>query len=295
LVDRLLGLVMIVKNEAKIIERCLHYALPQVDCFTICDTGSEDETREIIWRLVKGREGQSIATGWTNFGAALNEAHEWAKGKTEWRLRLDADMVMHTTDEFRATLASVPDDVDALFVPIKDAGQDLWLPLLTRDSLDVNYVGPTHEYLDLTGKTWGRIDGINIVHLADGGMRPEKFERDIELLAEGVEEGDVRAIFYTAQSYFFLGDYDRALEFYERRMRMGGFEEERWYASYMAARIKRSVDALLACYRHRPWRQEPLLQAARIVSEDGCGDDVLFLEPLPTLDPRPGLVIRSAA
>ena len=39
---------MIVKNESKIITRCLDQVKEIVDCICICDTGSEDNTVEII-------------------------------------------------------------------------------------------------------------------------------------------------------------------------------------------------------------------------------------------------------
>lgn len=284
----LLGLVMIVKNEAKVIERCLTHALPFIDCFTICDTGSTDDTRKIIWKLMRRTDGQSMTIPWTNFSGCLNYALAEAKGTATWQLRLDADMVMKGDISLRPVLEEIPDEVDCLFVAIKDHGQLIWLPLLSRGDRDWTYREPTHEYLDLTGRTWAKIapEVLTILHIADGGNRAEKFQRDIELYAEGVKNNEVRAIFYTAQSHYFLGQMDEALALYERRMRMGEFEEERWYASYMAARIKRSVDALLTCYRHRPWRPEPLVAAARIIDEDGHGDDFLFLEPLVYRDPQ---------
>ena len=43
-----LALNMIVKNESKIIERLLTSVLPIVDTYCICDTGSTDNTKEII-------------------------------------------------------------------------------------------------------------------------------------------------------------------------------------------------------------------------------------------------------
>ena len=39
---------MIVKNESKIIERLLKSVLPIIDTYCICDTGSDDNTVEII-------------------------------------------------------------------------------------------------------------------------------------------------------------------------------------------------------------------------------------------------------
>jgi hypothetical protein len=46
--DARLVLCMIVKNEAAIIERCLDAALPHVDAYVICDTGSTDGTVEAV-------------------------------------------------------------------------------------------------------------------------------------------------------------------------------------------------------------------------------------------------------
>ena len=43
-----LCLNMIVKNESKIITRLLESVLPIIDCYCICDTGSTDNTIEII-------------------------------------------------------------------------------------------------------------------------------------------------------------------------------------------------------------------------------------------------------
>jgi glycosyltransferase involved in cell wall biosynthesis len=43
-----LCLNMIVKNESKIIRRLMESVSPIIDCYCICDTGSTDDTIEII-------------------------------------------------------------------------------------------------------------------------------------------------------------------------------------------------------------------------------------------------------
>ena len=43
-----LCLNMIVKNESKIITRLFDSVLPIIDCYCICDTGSTDNTVQII-------------------------------------------------------------------------------------------------------------------------------------------------------------------------------------------------------------------------------------------------------
>ena len=48
-----LCLTMIVKNESKIIERCLNSIKDIVDCISICDTGSTDNTKTVIEEFMK--------------------------------------------------------------------------------------------------------------------------------------------------------------------------------------------------------------------------------------------------
>ena len=44
---------MIVKNETQIIQRLLESVLPIIDCYLICDTGSTDNTIELIDNFVR--------------------------------------------------------------------------------------------------------------------------------------------------------------------------------------------------------------------------------------------------
>ena len=50
-----LCLNMIVKNESKVIRRLLESAAPIIDSYCICDTGSTDDTKEIIRDFFKSR------------------------------------------------------------------------------------------------------------------------------------------------------------------------------------------------------------------------------------------------
>jgi glycosyltransferase involved in cell wall biosynthesis len=61
---------MIVKNESKIIERCLNSARPIIDSVSICDTGSTDETPEIIenWCSENNIPGKVHHKSFINFG-----------------------------------------------------------------------------------------------------------------------------------------------------------------------------------------------------------------------------------
>ena len=81
-----LSLAMIVKNEARCLERCLHSIRGMVDEIIIADTGSTDDTVNIAAKF-----GAKIPRfTWINdFAAARNFALEQATG--DWVLVLDAD------------------------------------------------------------------------------------------------------------------------------------------------------------------------------------------------------------
>ncbi len=81
-----INLVMIVKNEARSLEKCLRLAKPLVDRMIVVDTGSEDETVEIARRM----GAEVFFFSWIDdFSAARNYALEQSDG--DWNLVLDGD------------------------------------------------------------------------------------------------------------------------------------------------------------------------------------------------------------
>jgi glycosyltransferase involved in cell wall biosynthesis len=81
-----LALVMIVRNEARCIERCLNSVRAHVDAMVVLDTGSEDDTARIAQRA--GARVSSFV--WCDdFAAARNAALQLADA--DWSLVLDAD------------------------------------------------------------------------------------------------------------------------------------------------------------------------------------------------------------
>ena len=65
---------MIVKNESKVIRRCLESVLPLVDYWVIVDTGSTDGTQQIILECLKEVPGFLHERPWVDFSHNRNEA-----------------------------------------------------------------------------------------------------------------------------------------------------------------------------------------------------------------------------
>lgn len=99
-----LDLVMIVRNEARSLARCLRSVKPWVDRMIVVDTGSSDETVAIA--LAEGAVVEYF-TWCDDFAAARN--HALACSAADWRLILDADEWLAQGGEaLRACLTAMP-------------------------------------------------------------------------------------------------------------------------------------------------------------------------------------------
>jgi hypothetical protein len=273
------ALVMMARDEEKVLPRALGSAAGLVDSWMLLDTGSSDRTPEIAAEIFQDIPGRVVQTEWEGFGAGRTRALAEARDQADWLLMLDADQTVTFHEDLSEWLAGDPDpEVGVWTVPVEEGGTTWWMPRLTRGGLEWRYEGTTHEWLDFAGRRSRQILGLSIKHHADGFHRPEKHLEDIRLLEPGVEANDPRAVYYTAQALACLGRTHEAAALYRKRAEMNGWEEERWHAQYMAARLERDVEGLLRAHTLRPWRHEPLTWASRFVAEAGTGEDVLFLE-----------------
>ncbi|EOP70114.1 hypothetical protein IIQ_01398 [Bacillus cereus VD118] len=141
---------MIVKNESKIIERCLNPTKSIVDFVSICDMGSTDDTPDIIknWYRENNIPGTVHHQPFKNFGYNRSLAVSLAQKtypKADYLLLLDADMVLEVKPHFdKCTL-----DKDHYLTMQYDSHIKYWLSRLLKTSLPWRSVGVTHEYWDL--------------------------------------------------------------------------------------------------------------------------------------------------
>jgi tetratricopeptide (TPR) repeat protein len=108
-----------------------------------------------------------------------------------------------------------------------------------------SYSGVTHEYLNLPdGHTSHCLtkDELFILDIGDGGSKANKFERDIELLTNGIKDDptNVRYHFYLANSYNDSGNKEKAIVYYKKRSEMGGWYQEIWMSHYRLGLIYES-------------------------------------------------------
>jgi glycosyltransferase involved in cell wall biosynthesis len=266
---------MIVKNESKIITRCLDSVKDSVDFISISDTGSTDQTVEIIEAYLKKYNipGKVHHDEWKNFGhnrslsvkAAQKSLQEagFPLDKT-YILLFDADMVLVKNPSF--TLENL--DADSYLLLQKNECYSYYNRRLIRASLPWECVGVTHEYW--ATKVPNRqlsLDTLEIDDREDGGSKSDKFIRDVKLLTQGLsdEPNNERYMFYLAQSYKCLGQYDNAIRWYKERIDKGGWIEEVWYSMFMIGESyqakgdwNKALEYYLEAYSYMPDRAEPL-------------------------------------
>jgi tetratricopeptide (TPR) repeat protein len=240
-------LLLMVKNESRIIARSIQSALRIADAVCVSDTGSTDNTVLHVQELFKTLPipGRTYDHPWTNFGInrskSFNDAkqfcHEldWNPART-YVLALDADMELVIEPSFNKQT----DLGDRGYSLIQKAGSLHYANCrLMRLDSPWSCIGATHEYWDgpmgptiADSKIW--INDRN-----DGGCKSDKFERDLKLLQKELEEQpkNVRTHFYLAQTYKCLGRREESIEIYKKRIELGGWFEEVWYSYYMIGQM----------------------------------------------------------
>lgn len=268
---------MIVKNESKIIKRLLDSVKDIIDSCCICDTGSSDNTIEIIreWMSTNNKTGVVIEEPFKNFAYNRTFAIKHAQSyvKADYLLLLDADMRLITTPKFSKDILTAP----AYSIIQKTSNLSYHNVRLIKMTTKVVCVGVTHEYYDISGPTSTLSDDlIYISDIGDGGSKSDKFTRDIKLLKEGIEDPETskslkgRYYFYLANSYSDIGQNELAIETYKLRIDAGGWHEEIWYSKYKIGicllRLQKITDgicALLDAYDYHPKRAESLYEVIK--------------------------------
>lgn len=109
--------IVLTRDEAGHIERCLASLRPVVARICVVDSGSSDGTRE----LARARGADIYENAWINYSAQFNWALDHCGIDTDWVLRLDADEYLEPAlqRELTGRLATLADDVHGVLLPRK--------------------------------------------------------------------------------------------------------------------------------------------------------------------------------
>ena len=272
-----LGLMMIVKDEAHVLARCLESAMPLVDWWVIADTGSTDGTQDLVRATLGDLPGRLVERPWVDFAHNRQEVLELARSAPQ-RSSGDYAVWIDADEQF----ADVPSDLGALdrdgyYLTVLEGGTRYGRLAVVRLDRPWTWRSPVHEYLDLPGATLGELGRPTVVaeHAGARSRDPDTYRKDAAILAAAVEReaGDPRLQFYLAQSWRDAGELEQALAGYAARAgNPDGWHQERWYARFQIAVLRERLghpaaevaDAYLTAHQECPWRAEPLVELARL-------------------------------
>lgn len=241
---------MIVKDESEVIKSTLENitSYVELDTYVICDTGSSDNTIQIIKDFFESKNipGEVFQDEWKNFGYNRNLALNYAQGKSDYILIFDAD------DRISGNF-NMPDlNADIFDFRFVENGLVYFRPLLIKNSGNFVWRGVVHEYLTpKSDSTRELIDGD--YHIAAGhfGNRSknyfETFKKDLALLLNGYysdkEDFDLkpRYSFYIANTYKAMCKYDESIEWYHKRIEHSGWIDE----------VTKSYEYIGECYENQ--------------------------------------------
>lgn len=249
--DNLIHLCVMVKNGGDDFKKMLIDNYNLFDRWTILDTGSTDNTIEIINEILIGKKkGNLYQEEFIDFGTSRNRCIELAGDVCKFILMLDDTYIV--TGKGREFINFVRGDqfADSFSFYIKsDDVEYTSNRLIKTDRKNLRYLFKIHEVIT-------PINNINVIipiddaHIYDykssymENRTMSRKEFDLKLLFQEIEDDpdNPRHYYYVAQTYNVMNNHEKALEYFLKRYyhpdpKKIGFIQEQHDAIFEAGRI----------------------------------------------------------
>jgi hypothetical protein len=244
--EKTMCLNMIVKNESHIIEKTLENLCAYINftCWVICDTGSVDNTVEIILNFFnkKNIPGEVLFNEWRDFGHNRTLALNAAFNKTDYLLIFDADDCI--IGDFK--IPELSQDRYNLFFGSKDF--KYVRPLIINNRKRWKFKGILHEFLVPleNSNSMETIEGDYFILSGKEGARSKtsnKYLKDaillksrIDLFESSNEEFEDRELlarytFYCANSFKDCNDIHNAILYYKKVFHLDTWVQEKYLSA----------------------------------------------------------------
>lgn len=258
-----LALAIMVKNESARIAVTLKTALPFVDSAIVLDTGSDDDTLDIIRALTD--EAQKPLhlreDTFVDFSTSRNQLLDLARDKADWLLLLDCNDELRSGEALRQFVHAHHESPEHGYYMRQEwwSGKTLtyFNIRLVRANTGFRYGGVVHEFIHRPGADESESPTQRVPdavlyqdRTADDDKSEKRFQRDVRLLTQAYEAEaakDPRTVFYLAQSHECVGNQAEAYRYYGERAEQAGFLEERFVAQLRAGQLAETLG--------RPWME----------------------------------------
>ena len=245
--DNLIHLCIMVKNGGEVFERVLTENLQWIDRWTILDTGSTDNTIEIINKVLVGKKkGKLYQEPFINFRESRNRCLDLCGTVCKYNVMLDDTYIIQ--GDFRDFLEIIRGDqfADSYSLVVKSDDTEYYSNRVTKSENKLRYIYTIHEVIQKdnnvnviipSSKAW--IFDVRLEYMEKRTMARKQY--DLECLFDMVREypDDPRHLYYIAQTYTLLEKHELAAEFFYKRAFNAneGFDQERNDALFEATRI----------------------------------------------------------
>ena len=296
-------LCMIVRDEAPVIARCLRSVLRFISHWAIVDTGSLDETPDIVNAMLGDLPGRLIKTSWMgDFAKHRNESVSLARnvvGSVEASLLfIDADetLIVKKFSEFCRAICNSP--VISWWVVDGD-----WR-FRKLGIVHVQHVGEwsgsVHEFLDLrSSRNFSHVQSFAELSYGHDGFRrlqTNTFQHDESALKAKLadEEHSYRTSFFLARTYEVTESYELAAWYFRLAVGLSGRSREcRWQAQWGLGRSLSHFDqgaaalAFVTAHRIAPLRAEALVELAAVARHQAQHAEAMALAKAAINCPEP--------
>ena len=298
------SVALIVKNEARVLARCLDRLRGAVDELVVVDTGSDDDTVAIARRYTD----RVFVFPWTDdFAAARQFAFDRATG--DWVAWVDADDVVLHADRIRPLVAGAAPDIAGFswrYVLGRDAAGEptfeFWRERCVRNDGRFRWVGAVHEVLVAGDGSAVVPSAAVVVEHQPPPDRPDDPGRNRRILeAEYARDGgamDPRRLFYLGREHADAGDAERAIATLRQYLAVGTWADERYLAQTQVAALLRALgrypearEADLAALAIHPRWPDAYLGLAETAYYLGRWDEVIHWADIGRVLPVPDTVL----
>jgi hypothetical protein len=245
--DNLINLCIMVKNAGPQFEEMLKENMSLIDQWTILDTGSTDETINIINKTLVGvKKGNLYQEPFINFKDSRNRCLDLAGTNCKYTLMLDDTYIVK--GELRQFLNNIRSDQfgDSYSLYIKSDDVEYSSNRILKTNTKLRYIYRIHEVITNQNNK-NVITPIDKAYIFDGRfeyMEKRTMDRkslDLKLLQEEIDEDpdNPRSYYYMAQTYNLLENHQLAYDYFLQRANhpVEGFLQEKIDAIFEAARI----------------------------------------------------------
>jgi len=236
------------KNEEHCIKNTLESVYKHIDYWIVCDTGSTDETCNIVRNFFaeKGIPGELFVDEWQGFDKNKTLMMERAKDKADYIMHLDADDLL--VGDLHFPMEKVGSD--AYFIPVKRGGSEWKALIIFNGRIHWKFCGVAHTIIKSYDREHGYSTGdlsspdfyISGEGIGSRSFDPKKYFYDAEKLQKQffdtlVDDPDglnTRSVFYAAQSYMDCNMYTEALQWNRLYLKL----KDTWIEEYFEAQMR---------------------------------------------------------